>query len=158
MGFFGEFVQLVDQRSGKTSPHTETLDELKSKWPDIDNLLRTAGIAESAGGLTQSQAKYILKFSPDTFRGRAIAQGNARGGRTRRETLGAPSAEEVGRAGQSRSRKFSVTSAFPRLNEMTSDEQLVAMRAQLMARDICKAIQGGVSEHATSSTPVRARR
>ncbi len=118
----------LSQGSSILSPHKDTLDELYAKWPDIDNLLRIGGIAESAGALTQSQARYILKFSTDTFRNRAVAQGNEGSGRTRSEALGASPSAEVSNASPSVPRRsFStVGSAYPALNRL-SDEQLIAV-------------------------------
>ena len=85
----------LSQNSSILSPRKETLDELKAKWPDIDRLLADAGIAESARALTESQARYILKFSPVTFRNRAAAQGVARGGSSLAGALGASQAVKV---------------------------------------------------------------
>lgn len=81
----------LSQGSSILSPHKDTIDEIKHKWPDINRLLRAADIADRAEALTESQLRYILKFSPDTFRTRiaeAVEQGIAR---TQHETLGAPS-------------------------------------------------------------------
>ena len=52
------------------SPRKETIDELKRKYPDIDKLLKDADIAGSVYAITSSEAEYIVKFSPDTFRNR----------------------------------------------------------------------------------------
>jgi hypothetical protein len=65
----------LSQGSSILSPRKETIDEIKQKWPDIDDLLRAAGIAERADALTESQLKYIAKFSADTFRDRVASAG-----------------------------------------------------------------------------------
>lgn len=70
----------LSQGSSILSPRKETLDEIKRKWPDIDDLLKSAGIAERADALTESQLRYILKFSTDTFRDRVAQAGREGGG------------------------------------------------------------------------------
>lgn len=70
----------LSQGSSILSPRKETLDEIKRKWPDIDGLLKSAGIAERADALTESQLRYILKFSTDTFRDRVAQAGREGGG------------------------------------------------------------------------------
>lgn len=70
----------LSQGSSILAPRKETLDEIKRKWPDIDDLLKSADIAERADALTESQLRYILKFSPDTFRDRVAQAGREGGG------------------------------------------------------------------------------
>ncbi len=70
----------LSQGSSILAPRKETLDEIKRKWPDIDDLLKSADIAERADALTESQLRYILKFSTDTFRDRVAQAGREGGG------------------------------------------------------------------------------
>ena len=94
--------------------------------------------AESAGALTQSQAKYILKFSPDTFRDRAIAQGNEGSGRVPGEALGAPASAEVSRPKRQEPRHSIATAADNPLaaiaNARTTREVEAAARMSFSAR------------------------
>ena len=55
------------------SPRKETIDELKARYPDIDQLLRDADIAGSVDAITNSEAEYISKFSQDEFRRRVAS-------------------------------------------------------------------------------------
>ena len=70
----GKVVAVVALTSSKgssiLSPRKETIDELKQRYPDIDQLLRDADIAGSVDAITNSEAEYIKTFSPDTFRNR----------------------------------------------------------------------------------------
>lgn len=79
------------------SPRKETIDELKAKYPDIDQLLRDADIAGSVDAITNSEAEYIKTFSPDTFRSRVAEAKRERSAEDGRGTLGAPPSEGVAR-------------------------------------------------------------
>jgi len=79
------------------SPRKETIDELKQRYPDIDQLLRDADIAGSVEAITNSEAEYIKAFSPDTFRNRVAEAKRERSAEDGRGTLGAPPSESVAR-------------------------------------------------------------
>ena len=79
------------------SPRKEKIDELKAKYPDIDQLLRDADIAGSVDAITNSEAEYIKAFSPDTFRDRVAQAKRERSAEDGRGTLGAPPSEGVAR-------------------------------------------------------------
>ena len=70
------------------SPRKETIDELKRKYPDIDKLLKDADIAGSVYAITSSEAEYIVKFSPDTFRNRVAKAKHERLESATSESLG----------------------------------------------------------------------
>ena len=91
----GKVVAVVALTSSKgssiLSPRKETIDELKQRYPDIDQLLRDADIAGSVDAITNSEAEYIKTFSPDTFRSRVAEAKRERaaedGGRTLDESV-----------------------------------------------------------------------
>ena len=78
-------------------PRKETIDELKTRYPDINSLLREADIAGRVEALTNSEAEYIKTFSPDTFRDRIAQAGQERSERLRGQALGEPPSDSVAR-------------------------------------------------------------
>ncbi len=97
----GKVVDIIALTSSKGStilvPKKETIDELKTRYPDINRLLREADIAGRVEALTNSEAEYIKTFSPDTFRDRIAQAGSERGRRLFGEALGEPPSDSVAR-------------------------------------------------------------
>ena len=79
----------ASRKSAIISPTKEIIDELKRRYPDIDQLLRDGDIAGSVEAITNSEAEYIKSFSPDAFRNRIAKARQERGDRLLEESLGA---------------------------------------------------------------------
>jgi GNAT superfamily N-acetyltransferase len=64
------------QYSAKLKPSTETLDQLREKFGDIESQFQAA-TGYGFGALTESEARYLANFKPaDTVRDRIIAAGS----------------------------------------------------------------------------------
>lgn len=116
------------------SPSKEIIDELKARYPDIDQLLRDADIAGSVDAITNSEAEYIKSFSPDTFRDRIAQAKQERAAREAEEPLGAPSPDGSRHSVEPPRRQM----AYPQLRQMSDDELVsaaVAVRMALGASD-----------------------
>ena len=89
------------------SPSKEVIDELKARYPDIDQLLRDGDIAGSVEAVTNSEAEYIKSFRPEEFRRRiadtvrnlsADEQGGTRGDTLRAQTVPSDAGRDRGLA------------------------------------------------------------
>ncbi|MBO5642461.1 MAG: phosphoribosyltransferase [Kiritimatiellae bacterium] len=105
----GKVVDVIALTSSKGStiltPRKETIDELKTRYPDINRLLREADIAGRVEALTNSEAEYIKTFSADTFRDRIAQAGQERSERLRGQALGEPPSDSVARTAWSETPK-----------------------------------------------------
>ncbi|MBQ7188075.1 MAG: hypothetical protein IJR99_01525 [Kiritimatiellae bacterium] len=121
--------QNLDFSKGSTriSPRKETKDAVRERIPDVDRILREAGIASSCDALTNAELRYIASMSPDTFRDR-VSKGRQKGGVE--EVKGDLREDEVARVDGESKNKDSVSGNETGGGEETHSEKAAGEKPQ----------------------------